>query len=203
MITYSAFPLLRNQAHVPDLDDVRRIARLARPGRSAAEPRRPRSTQRHLSFIEQLQSSIRPASSGCPCVTWCSACARRGGGGRAANASRPSPPTTEGGLYLVPRVSNDQRLPQELSTALAAKKTSAVNWPRCSSDRIGKLNPMLTLSSPSMREDPGHGARGPCSEKSAPATRACGYPVGAQGYFLHEGWRTTCGSKMLPLRFAL
>src|SRR5689334_5847077 len=86
----------------------------------------------------------------------------------------------------------------ELSAALAAKKISSVELTQGYLDRIAKINPALnafiTLDPDrSLTEAKAADAR----IASGSATPLTGVPIGYKDLFLTEGWRTTCGSRML------
>ncbi|MBL8433232.1 MAG: Asp-tRNA(Asn)/Glu-tRNA(Gln) amidotransferase GatCAB subunit A, partial [Dechloromonas sp.] len=87
---------------------------------------------------------------------------------------------------------------RQLSQALAAKRISSVELTRLFLDRIERLNPALNAF---VTVDP---------EKSLKVARAAdariaagaagpltGIPIAQKDIFCAEGWRTTCGSKML------
>ena len=87
---------------------------------------------------------------------------------------------------------------KQLSQALAAKKISSIELTQLFLDRIGRLNPTLNAF---ITVD---------AEKSLTAARAAdariaagtvgpltGIPIAQKDIFCAEGWRTTCGSKML------
>jgi aspartyl-tRNA(Asn)/glutamyl-tRNA(Gln) amidotransferase subunit A len=87
---------------------------------------------------------------------------------------------------------------KQLSHALAAKQISSVELTQLFLDRIARLNPMLNAF---VTVDP---------EKSLKMARAAdarivagtagpltGIPIAQKDIFCAEGWRTTCGSKML------
>ena len=87
---------------------------------------------------------------------------------------------------------------KQLSQALAAKQVSSVELTRLFLDRIERLNPALNAF---VTVDP---------EKSLNSARAAdariaggtagpltGIPIAQKDIFCAEGWRTTCGSKML------
>jgi len=86
----------------------------------------------------------------------------------------------------------------QLSAALAARKVSSVELAQGYLERIARINPALNAF---ITLDPevslaharaadariGAGAGGPLT----------GIPIGHKDLFLTQGWRTTCGSKML------
>ena len=87
---------------------------------------------------------------------------------------------------------------KQLSQALAAKQVSSVELTRLFLERIERLNPALNAF---VTVDP---------EKSLNSARAAdariaggtagpltGIPIAQKDIFCAEGWRTTCGSKML------
>jgi aspartyl-tRNA(Asn)/glutamyl-tRNA(Gln) amidotransferase subunit A len=87
---------------------------------------------------------------------------------------------------------------KELATALAAKKISAVELATLFVDRIERLNPALNAFISVDR------AKTLDQARTADARRAkgesgslLGVPLAHKDIFCTEGWRTTCGSKML------
>ena len=87
---------------------------------------------------------------------------------------------------------------KELSQALAAKKISSVELSTLFLDRIERLNPTLNAFVTVDREKSlkmatfadariADGTAGPLT----------GIPIAQKDIFCAEGWRTTCGSKML------
>ena len=88
---------------------------------------------------------------------------------------------------------------RELSAALAAKKTSAVELATLFLDRIEKLDPVLNAFISTDREKTLAQAR--VADQSlkvgAGAARLTGIPLAHKDIFCTRGWRTTCGSKIL------
>jgi aspartyl-tRNA(Asn)/glutamyl-tRNA(Gln) amidotransferase subunit A len=103
---------------------------------------------------------------------------------------------------------------RELSAALATKKISAVELATLFLDRIGKFNPELNAFIATDREKslaqagaadesrrvgagslcvPGNPLRGQATAISP----LCGIPLAHKDIFCTQGWRTSCGSKML------
>jgi aspartyl-tRNA(Asn)/glutamyl-tRNA(Gln) amidotransferase subunit A len=87
---------------------------------------------------------------------------------------------------------------KELSAALAAKKISAVELATLFLDRIDKLNPTLNAFITVDRE------RTLAMAREADARRAAGesgpllgVPLAHKDIFCAQGWKTTCGSRML------
>jgi aspartyl-tRNA(Asn)/glutamyl-tRNA(Gln) amidotransferase subunit A len=87
---------------------------------------------------------------------------------------------------------------KELSAALAAKKISAVELATLFLDRIDKLNPMLNAFITVDRD------RSLAMAREADARRAAGesgpllgVPLAHKDIFCAQGWKTTCGSRML------
>jgi aspartyl-tRNA(Asn)/glutamyl-tRNA(Gln) amidotransferase subunit A len=88
---------------------------------------------------------------------------------------------------------------KELSAALAQKKASAVELATLFLDRIDKLNPSLNAFVTTDREKTLAMARAAdaSGKVGAGATPLAGIPLAHKDIFCTEGWRTTCGSKML------
>ncbi len=88
---------------------------------------------------------------------------------------------------------------KELSAALAAKKASAVELATLFLDRIAQLNPVLNAFVTTDREKTLAMARAAdaSGKIGAGATPLAGIPLAHKDIFCTEGWRTTCGSKML------
>jgi len=87
---------------------------------------------------------------------------------------------------------------QELATALAAKKISAVELATLFLDRIEKLNPTLNAFITVDRDKTLGMARDADARRAAGKTGPLlGIPLAHKDIFCVEGWRTTCGSKML------
>ncbi len=87
---------------------------------------------------------------------------------------------------------------KEISAALAEKKISAVELATLFLDRIGTINPILNAFITVDRD------KTLAMAKDADALRAAGkagvltgIPLAHKDIFCTEGWRTTCGSKML------
>ncbi len=91
---------------------------------------------------------------------------------------------------------------RELSAALAAKKISAVELATLFLDRIDTLNPALNAFITTDREKTLVQARA-ADEKlklgagEAASSPLCGIPLAHKDIFCTQGWRTSCGSKML------
>jgi aspartyl-tRNA(Asn)/glutamyl-tRNA(Gln) amidotransferase subunit A len=86
----------------------------------------------------------------------------------------------------------------ELSAALAARKVSSVELTQGYLERIGRVNPALNAF---ITLDPDRSlAEAKVADArlaSGDATPLTGVPIGHKDLFLTEGWRTTCGSRML------
>jgi hypothetical protein len=100
-------------------------------------------------------------------------------------------PETEAGLYLVPKV-NERMINsslRELSAALAARKVSAVELATLFLDRIDRLNPGLNafITSTGSKTLAQARAADASGKAGAHGTAADRHPIGAQGYFLHQG----------------
>ncbi|MBI5785310.1 MAG: Asp-tRNA(Asn)/Glu-tRNA(Gln) amidotransferase subunit GatA [Rhodocyclales bacterium] len=90
---------------------------------------------------------------------------------------------------------------QQLSAALAAKKVSAVELATLFLDRIERLNPALNAFITTDRERTLAMARAADARRAKGPGEHCGpllgVPLAHKDIFCTEGWRTTCGSKML------
>ena len=89
---------------------------------------------------------------------------------------------------------------RQLSAALAAKKVSAVELATLFLDRIEKHNPALNAFITTDREKTLAQARNADQKVGADGTAIsplCGIPLGHKDIFCTQGWRTSCGSKML------
>jgi len=90
---------------------------------------------------------------------------------------------------------------KELSVALAQKKISAVELATLFLDRIDQLNPTLNVFITTDREKTLAQARRADEKLGAGDTVASlplqGIPLAHKDIFCTQGWRTTCGSKML------
>jgi aspartyl-tRNA(Asn)/glutamyl-tRNA(Gln) amidotransferase subunit A len=102
---------------------------------------------------------------------------------------------------------------KELGAALTAKKISSVELTTFFLDRIDALNPALNAFITTDREKSlamarsadeqlrvGAGidvASGQTASGAVPVSPLCGIPLGYKDIFCTEGWRTSCGSKML------
>jgi aspartyl-tRNA(Asn)/glutamyl-tRNA(Gln) amidotransferase subunit A len=87
---------------------------------------------------------------------------------------------------------------RELSAALAAKKVSAVELATLFLDRIEKLNPALNAFIALDRDKTLTQARGTDAALAAGAgSTLTGIPLAHKDIFCTNGWRTSCGSKML------
>jgi aspartyl-tRNA(Asn)/glutamyl-tRNA(Gln) amidotransferase subunit A len=86
---------------------------------------------------------------------------------------------------------------KELAAALAAKKISSVELTTLFLDRIEKLNPTLNAFVSVDREKALAAARAADANVGADRTALTGIPLAHKDIFCTEGWRTTCGSKML------
>jgi aspartyl-tRNA(Asn)/glutamyl-tRNA(Gln) amidotransferase subunit A len=88
---------------------------------------------------------------------------------------------------------------RDLSRALAAKEVSAVELATLFLDRIDKLNPVLNAFITTDRERTLAQARSADETlKSGTGTSAMtGIPLAHKDIFCTQGWRTSCGSKML------
>lgn len=88
---------------------------------------------------------------------------------------------------------------KELAAALAAKKISSVELTALFLDRIGKHNPALNAFVTLDRAKALAAAQAADAKLGAGATASplCGIPLAHKDIFCAQGWRTTCGSKML------
>ena len=87
---------------------------------------------------------------------------------------------------------------RQLSQALAAKQVSSVELTRLFLDRIERLNPALNAFVTVDAEKSLNSARA-ADARIAGGTGGplTGIPIAQKDIFCAEGWRTTCGSKML------
>jgi len=87
---------------------------------------------------------------------------------------------------------------KQLSQALAAKQISSVELTQLFLDRIARLNPLLNAFITVDPEKSLNSARAADALISAgTAGPLTGIPIAQKDIFCAEGWRTTCGSKML------
>ena len=87
---------------------------------------------------------------------------------------------------------------RQLSQALAAKRISSVELTRLFLDRIERLNPALNAFVTVDPEKSLNSARAADARIAAGAAGPLtGIPIAQKDIFCAEGWRTTCGSKML------
>lgn len=87
---------------------------------------------------------------------------------------------------------------KQLSQALAAKQISSVELTQLFLDRINRLNPTLNAFVTVDAEKSLAAARAADARISAgTAGPLTGIPIAQKDIFCAEGWRTTCGSKML------
>ena len=91
---------------------------------------------------------------------------------------------------------------KQLSAALAAKKISSVELTTLFLDRIERLNPALNAFVATDREKTLAMARAADASRKVGAgdtaiSPLAGVPLGHKDIFCTEGWRTSCGSKML------
>jgi aspartyl-tRNA(Asn)/glutamyl-tRNA(Gln) amidotransferase subunit A len=87
---------------------------------------------------------------------------------------------------------------KQLSQALAAKQISSVELTQLFLDRIERLNPALNAFVTVDAEKSLNSARAADARIAAcTAGQLTGIPIAQKDIFCAEGWRTTCGSKML------
>ena len=87
---------------------------------------------------------------------------------------------------------------KQLSQALAAKRISSVELTQLFVDRIARLNPALNAFVTVHAEKSLNSARAADARIAAgTAGQLTGIPIAQKDIFCAEGWRTTCGSKML------
>jgi len=87
---------------------------------------------------------------------------------------------------------------KQLSQALAAKQISSVELTQLFLDRINRLNPLLNAFVTVDAEKSLNSARAADARIAAgTAGPLTGIPIAQKDIFCAEGWRTTCGSKML------
>ncbi len=87
---------------------------------------------------------------------------------------------------------------KQLSQALAAKQISSVELTQLFLDRIERLNPALNAFVTVNAEKSLNSARAADARIAAgTAGQLTGIPIAQKDIFCAEGWRTTCGSKML------
>lgn len=87
---------------------------------------------------------------------------------------------------------------KQLSLALATKQISSVELTQLFLDRINRLNPVLNAFVTVDAEKSLNSARGADGRIAAgTAGPLTGIPIAQKDIFCAEGWRTTCGSKML------
>ena len=87
---------------------------------------------------------------------------------------------------------------KQLSQALAAKQISSVELTQLFLDRINRLNPTLNAFVTVDAEKSLNSARAADARIAAgSAGSLTGIPIAQKDIFCAEGWRTTCGSKML------
>jgi aspartyl-tRNA(Asn)/glutamyl-tRNA(Gln) amidotransferase subunit A len=86
---------------------------------------------------------------------------------------------------------------RELAAALAQKKISSVELTTLFLDRIGQLNPTLNAFVTVDRDKALAAARMADAKVGPDRTALTGIPLAHKDIFCAQGWRTTCGSKML------
>jgi aspartyl-tRNA(Asn)/glutamyl-tRNA(Gln) amidotransferase subunit A len=86
---------------------------------------------------------------------------------------------------------------RELAAALAARQISSVELTTLFLDRIEQLNPALNAFVTLDRDKALAAARVADTKVGADRTALTGIPLAHKDIFCAEGWRTTCGSKML------
>ena len=87
---------------------------------------------------------------------------------------------------------------KELSLALSSKKISSLELTKLFLDRIDRLNPALNAFVTVDREKSLNSARAADARIAAGNSGLLtGIPIAQKDIFCAEGWRTTCGSKML------
>src|SRR4030067_2118976 len=86
----------------------------------------------------------------------------------------------------------------QLGAALRARKISSVEWTQLYLDRIAALNPELNAYI-TVNPDMSLAQARAADERIAQgdASPLAGIPIAQKDIFCAQGWRTTCGSKML------